>query len=167
MGNFEFHTLQKSFAREAFACGAPELNSFLKTRARQNQAVGFNKTFVLIRSGDNAKQILGYYSLSMGELSLASLPAALTKKLPKHPVPVARMGRLAVDLSAQGQGLGKLLLVDAMKRIQAAAASVGVYAMVVDAKDESAKCFYEKYGFIALADASMTLFLPLASFPKE
>jgi ribosomal protein S18 acetylase RimI-like enzyme len=76
------------------------------------------------------------------------------------------MGRFAVDLKTQGCGLGKFLLVDAMKRIQAVAISVGVYALVVDAKDESAKSFYLKYGFISLIDCPMSLFLPLYSLPK-
>ncbi len=109
---------------------------------------------------------MGYYSLSMGEINLSSLPPFLTKKLPKHPVPVGRMGRLAVDLSAQGQGLGTHLMVDAMKRVQTASESVGVYALLVDAKDTSAKNFYLKYGFIPLTDDPMTLFLPLGSFPR-
>lgn len=166
MSSFEFHTLDKSFDRAPFDCGSPELNAFLKAKARQNQAANFNKTFVAIQSGDKAKRVLGFYSLSMGEVDLSSLPDEMQKKLPKHPVPVARMGRLAVDNSIKGQGLGKLLLVDAMKRVQSASASVGVYALLVDAKDDPAKSFYKKYGFIELADEPMTLFLPLASFPQ-
>lgn len=166
MSNFEFHNLDKSFDRALFECGSPELNDFIKAKARQNQAANFNKTFVAIQSGDNAKRVLGFYSLSMGEVDLSSLPEAMQKKLPKHPVPVARMGRLAVDNSTKGQGLGKLLLVDAMKRVKSASAEVGVYALLVDAKDDSAKTFYKKYGFIELADEPMTLFLPLASFPQ-
>ncbi len=166
MSSFEFHTLDKSFDRTQFDCGSSELNNFLKARARQNQTANFNKTFVAIQSGDKSKRVLGFYSLSMGEIHLSSLSEEKQKKLPKHPVPVARMGRLAVDSSAKGQGLGKFLLVDAMKRVQAASASVGVYAILVDAKDDSAKSFYKKYGFIELVDEPMTLFLPLASFPK-
>ena len=166
MSIFEFHPLDKSFDRTQFDCGAVELNNFLKSKARQNQSAGFNTTFVAIEQGDKAKLVLGFYSLSMGEIDLSSLPEELLKKLPKHPVPVARMGRLAVDKSTHGKGLGKLLLVDAMKRVQSAAGSVGVYALLVDAKDETAKGFYKKFGFIELVDEPMTLFLPLASFPK-
>lgn len=166
MIRFEFSTLDKSFDRDSFDCGSPELNSFLKTKARQNQTVGFNKTFVAIANGDKLKKVLGYYALSMGEINLASLPLELTKRLPKHPVPVARMGRLAVDVSVKGQGLGKFLMVDAMKRVQTASELIGVYALLVDAKDESAKHFYLKYGFISLIDEPMILFLPIASFPN-
>lgn len=166
MIRFEFSTLDKSFDRDSFDCGSIELNNFLKTKARQNQAVGFNKTFVAIAKDDNTKKVLGYYALSMGEINLAALPLELIKRLPRHPVPVARMGRLAVDVSVIGQGLGKLLMVDAMKRVQTASELIGVYALLVDAKDESAKKFYLKYGFIPLTDEPMILFLPIASFPK-
>lgn len=166
MSSFEFQSLDKSFDRSSFDCGEDQLNNFLKAKARQNQSLNFNKTFVAIQTGDKAKRVLGFYSLSMGEIELTSLPENLSKKLPKHPVPVARMGRLAVDNSTKGQGLGKFLLVDAMKRVQSASELVGVYALLVDAKDNNAKSFYKKYGFIELADEPMALFLPLTSFPK-
>ncbi|MCB0412093.1 MAG: GNAT family N-acetyltransferase [Bdellovibrionales bacterium] len=166
MSSFEFHLLDKSFDRALFDCGSDELNVFLKAKARQNQKANFNRTFVAIKLGDKKKRVLGFYSLSMGEIDLSSLPEELQRKLPKHPVPVARMGRLAVDQSTQGRGLGKLLLVDAMKRIQSASSSIGVYALLVDAKDDAAKAFYKKYGFIGLFDEPVTLFLPLASFPN-
>ena len=149
MTSYEFYLLDKSFDRQSFDCGSVELNNFLKTKARQNQSVGFNKTFVAVVDGDKTKKVLGYYSISMGEIK------------PKHPVPVARMGRLAVDASTKGQGLGKLLLVDAIRRVQAASQLIGVYALLVDAKDDLAKNFYLKYGFIPLSDDPMILFLPL------
>jgi len=80
--------------------------------------------------------------LAEGEIDLTSLPAGLVKKLPRHPVPVARMGRLTVDTSTKGKGLGKLLMVDAMRRVQTASELIGVFALLVDAKDDSAKNFY-------------------------
>lgn len=166
MNNFEYHALDKTFDRSSFDCGSPELNNFLKTKARQNQSVGFNKTFVAIAEGDQSKRVLGYYSLSMGEIHLDDLPPENAKKLPKHPVPVARMGRLAVDNSTKGQGLGKLLMVDAIKRVQTASELIGVYALLVDAKDDAAKNFYLKYGFTPLASENMTLFLQLSAFSK-
>lgn len=166
MSNFEYHALDKTFDRASFDCGSEGLNSFLKTKARQNQAVGFNKTFVAISDGDKTKKVLGFYSLSMGEIDLDQLPPGSAKKLPRHPVPIARMGRLAVDNSTKGKGLGKFLLVDAMKRVRTASELISVYALLIDAKDDSAKNFYLKYGFIPLANEPMTLFLPLATFPK-
>lgn len=163
---FEIYPIDKKFDKASFDCGSLELNAFIHTRARQNQLQGFSTTFVAIVEGDVTKKVVGFYSLSMGEINLSSLPDDLVKKLPKHPVPVARMGRLAVDLNFQGQGLGKFLLVDSIKRVQSASATIGVYALLVDAKDEPAKAFYLKYGFIPLSDKPMTLFLPLSSFPK-
>ncbi len=165
MSTFEIYPLDKTFDRSSFDCGSKELNDFLQTKARQNQNVGFNRTFVAVSSDDAKKIVVGFYSLSMGELDLSLLSEDLIKQLPKHPVPIARMGRLAVDNSQKGKGLGRFLLVSAMKSVQSAANSVGVFALLVDAKDKSAKQFYLKYGFIALGDNKMTLFLPLASFP--
>ena len=91
------------------------------------------------------------------------MPAVLAKKLPQYPLPAVLLGRLAVDTQFQGQGLGKLLLVDALKRALAASQSIAVHAMVVDAKDAQAKSFYEKFGFIASSDLPLRLFLPLKS----
>ena len=100
----------------------------------------------------------------MGEVSLDSLPDESKLKLPKHPVPVARMGRLAVELEYRSLDLGKLLLVDAMIRIREASTQVGVYALVVDAKDIAAVSFYSKYGFVEFIDEPYTLFLPVKTF---
>ena len=162
---FEFFLLDKSFDREPFDCGTPPLNAFLKAQARQAQSKGFNRTYVAIIEGDPKKVVQGYYSISMGQIDLAALPKDQIKSLPKHPVPVGRIGRLAVSQSMQGKGLGRELLVNAMTRIRDASQSIGAYAIVVDAKDDQARKFYEKYGFILLADDALTLFLPIASIP--
>ncbi|MBY0472132.1 GNAT family N-acetyltransferase [bacterium] len=165
MYRFEFHLLDKTFNRTKFDCGSLPLNNFLATQARQAQEKGFNKTYVAILEQDAKKIVQGYYSISMAQIDLSALPVAQRKSLPKHPVPVGRIGRLAVDQSMQGKGLGGELLANALKKIQDASKVVGAHAVVVDAKDASAKNFYEKYGFIALIDDPMTLFLPIASIP--
>lgn len=162
----EFRILDKSIDRSNFDCGVSELNEFLLKQARQQQTKGFNRTFVLMDSDDSPFKVLGYYSLSMGEISLDSLPDDKKKKLPKHPIPVARIGRLAVDNTTKGKGYGRMLLVDALRRVQGASLQIGVYAVVVDAKDDSAKNFYKKYGFIQFQDLEMSLFIPLASLPS-
>jgi GNAT superfamily N-acetyltransferase len=90
---------------------------------------------------------------------------AQARKLPRHPVPAALIGRLAVDRSAQGRGLGRLLLADAVQRTLGASQQVAMHAVVVDAKNESARRFYEAYGFLSLADQPIRLFLPLRSIP--
>ncbi len=167
MYRFEFHLLDKSFDRTKFDCSVPALNAFLATQARQSQSKGFNKTYVAILEGDTGKVVQGYYSISMGQIDLSALPERQRKFLPKHPVPIGRLGRLAVDRLMQGHGLGRELLVNALKRIRDASQTIGAYAVIVDAKDESAKKFYEKYGFITLADDPMSLFLPIESIPES
>jgi ribosomal protein S18 acetylase RimI-like enzyme len=165
MHSFEFHLLDKSFDRATFDCGNIILNSYLTTHARQAQSKGFNRTYVAIVTDDADKVVRGYYSISMGQINLSALPEELTKSLPIHPVPVGRIARLAVDKSMQGQGLGKELLVNALRRIRDASESIGAYAVVVDAKDNSAKRFYEKFEFIAFVNDPLSLFLPIKSIP--
>ena len=118
-------------------------------------------TACLVALADPSR-IAGYYTLASASLWLADLPTSLSKKLPRCPtVPAIRMGRLAVDQSYQGQGLGGALLADALDR--AARAEIAAYALMVDAKDEAAAAFYRHHGFIALPDTPLSLFLPLAS----
>jgi ribosomal protein S18 acetylase RimI-like enzyme len=167
MHHFEIHLLGRSFDRDQFDCGIPQLNAFLATQARQAQSKGFNTTYGALMEGDEKKIVQGFYSVSMGQIDLLVLPEERRKSLPKHPVPVGRIGRLAVDKTMQGQGLGRELLVNALIRIRDASQAVWAHAVVVDAKDESAKNFYQKYGFAPLLDDSMSLFLPIASIPHK
>jgi len=107
-------------------------------------------------------RLAGYYTLSAASIALADLPLAIQRKLPRYPtVPAARIGRLAVDRAFQGQGLGAALLYDALERVMAS--GMGVFAALVDAKDDNAVRFYEHHGFMRLGSAAQTLFLPLAS----
>ncbi|MEG4085023.1 GNAT family N-acetyltransferase [Microcoleus sp. POL10_C6] len=102
--------------RENFDCGVPELNQYLKKYARQNQRKGIAKTWVAIpQDGDG--QVAGYYSISMAELQLELLPENYRKGLPRYPLPVMRIGKLAVTQSMQGKKLGETLLVDAFNRV--------------------------------------------------
>ncbi len=117
-----------------------------------------------MRSGADAQTVLGYYTLSALSIDLATLPDDLAKKLPKHPIPAALIGRLAVSTPAHGTGLGKILLADAIKRTLALSDEIAVYAMVVDALNADAEAFYEGFGFTKLAAAQNRLFLPLKSF---
>ena len=113
----------------------------------------------MIRTAD--QRIAGYYTLAASSIRLAELPKAVSKKLPRYPsVPAVRMGRLAVDGHFKGRGLGGALLADALERT--ARAEIAACALVVDAKDEMAKQFYFHHGFMALPEAPLTLFLPLA-----
>jgi ribosomal protein S18 acetylase RimI-like enzyme len=160
---FQIVSLDTSHERNTFDCGVPELNDFLKTKARQNQDKGMNRTFVAICQEDLPKKILGFYCISSGQVNLEMLPETLRKRLPRHPVPIARIGRLAVDLAARGQRLGELLLVDALKRIENLSSQIGIFAVVVDAKNKNAVNFYLKYGFTHFKNENKVLFLPIKS----
>ena len=107
---------------------------------------------------------MGYYTLSTLSIELNHLPQLLARKLPKHPVPAALIGRLAVSQQIQGSGVGKLLIADAIKRVLSVSDEIAIYAMVVDAINEGAGRFYQQFGFLPLNTESQRLFLPLKSF---
>jgi GNAT superfamily N-acetyltransferase len=157
---WQIQELSSEHVRAEFSCGHESLDGFLKERASQHQKKGISKTFVAVRSSDLAA--CGYYSLATGAVSLENLTEEQRKGLPKHPIPVVLLGRLAVDKRSQGQGLGEHLLLDAMRRIVQTANEIGIHAIEVDAIDETAKQFYLKYGFTELADNPRHLYIPLA-----
>lgn len=150
--------------REDFRCGVPELDRFLQELAGQHQRKGFSTTYVLIDSS-GSQRILGYYAISFGAMSLSGLTMAEQKKLPRHPVPVARMGRLAVDEHQRGQHFGELLLQNAVKRCLSVREDIAHYALVVDTTSAAAARFYAKYGFLPCADQPAQWYLPLGKLP--
>jgi GNAT superfamily N-acetyltransferase len=101
--------------------------------------------------------------MASGAISFQNLPVHAARKLPRHPVPVILLARLAVDRSEQGCGLGRILLVDALKRSHVLADRLGIHAVEVDAIDAAARAFYEKFGFVPLLDHSFHLYLPIAT----
>ena len=145
--------------RTAFSCGLPELDRYLTRQAGQDVRRRIARVFVCT-VGD-ADAVLGFYTLSALSIDLVSLPDELSRKLPRHPVPCALIGRLAVDRSAHGRGLGRMLLADAVKRTVAAGESVAMHTLIVDAANDDAKRFCERFGFAPLTDDPMRLFLPL------
>jgi GNAT superfamily N-acetyltransferase len=147
--------------RNRFDCGVPELNEYLSRYARQNHDSGGAKTFVAVSPLETAR-VLGYYSISPGSVEFARIPAYLTRRLGRYEVPVFRLGRLAVDRSVHSQGLGGDLLLAAGGRALAVAAEVGGVALAIDAKDESAARWYERFGALPLLDDPLKLILPLA-----
>jgi predicted GNAT family N-acyltransferase len=152
----------KRHDRADFDCGEEPLNRYLRTLAAQHRAKGIATTFVLVDS-ESPSKILGYYSLSAASLEFARLTEADRKGLPAYPIPAVRIGRLATSVSARGQRHRELLLQNAIKRVLHARSTLGVYAVVVEAKDVAAEGFYRKYGF-RLCDAnSRQLYLPLGS----
>lgn len=153
-------SLTGSHDRKAFDCGKPVLNEWLARTARQHQEKDISQTFVAV-APQAPTRILGFYALSACEVITEALPAKLASKLPRN-APAIRLGRLAVDRSVQGQGLGESLLVDAIKRACNVRQHIGVLALFVDAKDDDAVTFYAKYGFKALPDSPRTMVLALA-----
>jgi ribosomal protein S18 acetylase RimI-like enzyme len=152
----------KRHNRTGFDCGVEPLNRYLKTQAGQHRVKGIATTFVLVDS-DRPSYILGYYSLSAASLAFERLTETDRKGLPAYPVPAVRIGRLATSVSARGQGLGALLLQNALKRILQARNTLGVHVVIVEAKDLAAERFYRKYGFRLCDPQSRQLYLPLGA----
>jgi GNAT superfamily N-acetyltransferase len=151
--------------REGFDCGSPELNQYLRRYARQNHESGGAKSFVAVVPAEPAR-ILGFYSISPGAIAFARVPATLSKKLARYDVPIFRLGRLAIDRSMQGQGLGGELLLAAGERALAVAAQVGGVALAIDAKDEQAAKWYERFAALRLLDDPLKLILPLGTIAE-
>lgn len=153
--------LARTFDRGAFDCGVASLNAFLHERALRHREQNVSGTRVLHFRDETG--ILGYYTISMSHIDLRHLPENLRKRLPRHPVPTARIGRLAVSAAHQGRHFGLYLLVDAVRRIARLSADIGVYALEVDAIDEHARRFYMRFGFSSLEDDVDHLYLPIST----
>jgi GNAT superfamily N-acetyltransferase len=146
----EFVELNKAVHdRSAFDCGTPQLNEFLQQFAAKHRAAGISMTMVLPAKGNEA-DICAYYTLSHTEISRKTLPKSAAKSLPHYPVPVLLIAQLAVNRAAQGQGLGKITLIRALRHAHAINEHLPSYAVVVDALDDGVRGFYEQFGFHAL-----------------
>ena len=150
--------LTRAHDRNLFDCRVPALNDYLKQYALQNQKKHAARTYVATRG----KRVIGYYSLAYGSVSVDEAPESVKAGLPKYPIPVILLARLAVDLTERGQGLGAALLRDALLRTVRAAEIAGLRAMIVHAKDDAAKLFYEKYGFVSSPIDAHHLFLKIS-----
>jgi GNAT superfamily N-acetyltransferase len=150
--------------RAAFSCGEAALDTYLQRQAAQDMKRRVARVFVA--RGSTPAMISGYYTLSAAAFDRDELPLDLSKRLPHYPVPAAILGRLAVDRSCQGRGYGGFLLLDAVERVLKASGEVAINAVVVDAKNDAARAFYEHFGFIAFPRLPRRLFLPLATFAK-
>lgn len=142
---------------DAFDCGVDSLNDWLKRRARANQVSGASRTYVV---ADAEGRVAGYYCLASGALALTQAPGSVRRNMP-DPIPMAILGRLAVDRNWQGQGLGAALLRDAVERTQAASNILGIRGLLVHALTDEAKAFYERYGFVASPARPMMLVMAL------
>ena len=135
--------LNSSHDTLSFDCGKAPLNQFLQRYALVNQANGSARTFVSLSGG----QISGYYSLAAASAEHAAVPARISKGWARHPIPMLLLARLAVDLEAQGQGLGRSLLQSALGKYLQASEVIGCRTLMVHAIDEAAIGFYQSYGF--------------------
>jgi GNAT superfamily N-acetyltransferase len=150
--------------RGAFTCGQPALNDFIRSRVRQYERRRIGKTLVAVIPG--SKTVVGYYTIAAGAVSFSNMPFYSARKLPRHPVPVVLLARLAVDLSVQGMKLGEALLLDALQRTLDLSTSLGIHAVETHAINDAAAAFYSKYGFAPLPDDARHLFLPVSTISK-
>lgn len=145
--------LESKHNQKEFDCGKDLLNNYIKNQAGQDIKRKLSGCFVLLNDTTNA--ILGYYTLSNNSIPLSSFPDEIQKKLPKSytSIPTTLLGRLAIDLKSQGKGIGKIMLIDALKRSYEISKEIGSFAIVVDPIDEDAEKFYKKYDFVKLPDS--------------
>ena len=152
--------INRLLSRAPFDCGYPELNQFFRHYALKNDRLSIGKTFVAVTETDEPA---GYLTVTTAQIAAESLSDELKATLPRYPVPAFRIGKLAVDLRFQGCGVGRWLLTHAFQKAVDVSQQVGLFAVLVDAIDETAKTFYVKYRFIPLEGHPLILCLPLAT----
>ncbi|MFP4556148.1 MAG: GNAT family N-acetyltransferase [Bacteroidales bacterium] len=157
--------LDKKHNRSDFDCGKELLNNYLKNQAGQDVKRKLSACFVLAEKETNLIQ--GYYTLSNSSIPLSSFPEQIRKKLPSSyvSIPTTLLGRLAIDNRYQGKGIGKILLIDALKRSYEISKEMGSFAVVVDPIDRDAEAFYKKYDFISLPD-SQKMFIAIKTLKE-
>jgi GNAT superfamily N-acetyltransferase len=156
---YRIRPLDNLVERSAFRCGRASLDEYIHRYATQDVRRGVARAFVAT-PGDDPSRLAGFFTLSAGAVGCEDLPPELARRLPRYPVPVALLGRLAVDRSFQGKGLGSILLFDACRKVVQASAVLAVVALVVHAKDEAAAAFYRHFGFTPLPGQPERLLLP-------
>lgn len=160
--------IEESDPKCGFKCGKHPLDDYFARHALANDQRGISRAFVLRRAAPEPAElplVLGFYTLSMASAESSQVAEVLKAKLPRYPMPVALVGRLAIDRRAQKRRLGEKLLVDAVRRVVDAARSVACTGIIVDAKDEDAERFYEKYDFVTVAADAWPhrMFLPIGA----
>jgi GNAT superfamily N-acetyltransferase len=157
---FRIEPLASEHDRSRFTSGSAPLDRYLREQASQDARRRIVTCFVAVDV--EAGEIVSFYTLTATGIALDALAPEMAKKLPRYPVvPAALLGRLAIATTSQGRGLGASLLADAFLRV--ARVEMGVFAMLVDAKDEAACRFYDKHGFVRLAGEQRRLVLPIAT----
>ena len=153
--------LAEAHRLDSFHCGKPELEFWLKQRARKNQLEAASRTFVVCAGNE----VVGYYAISAGAVLHETVPGNVRRNMPE-PIPVAVLGRLAVHSDWNGQGVGAGLLKDAVRRAARLAEEIGIRALLCHAIDENAKKFYLHHGFIESPIEPLTVMLNIAKLVK-
>ncbi|RJQ62947.1 MAG: GNAT family N-acetyltransferase [Desulfobacteraceae bacterium] len=162
---WQIEKLSSLHDRHGFDCGVQDLNIFISRLAGQYQKRNLAQTYVAVPSG--RKRVEGFYSLSSGAVEFDEIGEDQRRRLPRQlPIPVVLLGRLAVDSSAQGLGLGGDLLMDAMHRSLRLAEEIGIAAMVLNARDRKARQFYQRFGFVSLPHDQFHLFLSMKEIAR-
>jgi len=159
---YRIEPLASNHERAAFSCGIPELDNYIRQQAGQDLKRKLAAVFVL--AADN-HAIAGFYTLSARSILSSELPPEIGKKLPRYPLPVTLIGRMAVSRSLQGQGMGEILLFDALHRASRSSHQVASWAVVVDTK-AGARDFYLNHDFLPLPDQPDRLFLPMRAIER-
>ena len=164
MITYRIRALDAAINATDFRCGHDALDDYIRRCATQDVRRNVARVFVATPESD-ARKLAGYFTLSAGSVACSDLPAELARKLPRYPVPVALLRRLAVDTACQGTGLGSILVADAATRVARASSTLAVAGIVVDAKDEAAASFHTHFGFVALPGQRKRLLLPARLLP--
>ena len=162
---FLIEKLNNQHNRDDFSCTIVSLDDYIKRQASQDNKKNISVSYILY--DQKAEKIAGYYTLSSSTIELNELPADISRKLPHYPLlPAILIGRLAVDLTYQKQGLGEILLIDALKKAKQASLEIASFAVIVDAINLHAIQFYKKYGFISFPSHKDKLYLPMSTIKK-
>jgi GNAT superfamily N-acetyltransferase len=164
MSNWAIDPLSPRHERGGFDCGKPVLSDWLRQHAGQFEKRDLARVFVAARDGSD--RVLGYFTLSNYQIAFDELPPGDFGKYPRMPLPTVLIGTLATDLSVRGQGLGQLLLMSALRRIQDIADRTGVCAAIVEAIDDEARDFYLHHDFTALLGDPRRLFMTVRKIRK-
>lgn len=166
MTGYRIRQLDAAVDVDTFNCATTPLDEYIRRYASQDARKNVARVFVATPE-DQPERPAGFFTLSAGSVNCSELPPALARKLPRYPVPVALIGRLAVDRLFQGQGLGAILLADACHKVAQASAVLAVAGIVVDAKDQTAAAFYRHFGFTPLPGRPDRFWLPANMLPSK
>lgn len=160
---YHIRALDSSIDTSDFLCGREPLDDYIRRYASQDVRRNVARVFIATPD-DDYRNLAGFFTLSAGSVCCSSLPSALARKLPRYPVPVALIGRLAVSRKFQGKGLGSILLADACKKVSQASSVLAMAGIIVDAKDDEAVSFYKHFGFCPLQGQAGKMLLPASAF---